>query len=81
MSFPMIYVAISILALAIAAILVFWIRRSGRQNRLSPLAGLAFTFIISGILFGKNRLLGYGLMGFGVILAIVDIVLQRNKEE
>ncbi len=80
MSFPMIYIAISILAIAVPAILVFWIRRSGRQNRLSPLAGLAFAFIISGIMFGENRFLGYGLMGFGIILAVVDIFLRRKNK-
>lgn len=80
MAFPYFYIIISILALAVTAVLVFWIRGKSRQNRLSPLAGLAFAFIISGILFGDNRVIGYGLMGFGVVLAFVDIFLQRKKE-
>jgi hypothetical protein len=81
MSFPFIYILIAILALAVTAILVFWIRGKSRQNRLSPLAGLAFAFIIAGIMFGDNRFIGYGLMGFGIILAVVDIFLQRKKEK
>ena len=67
------YVAISIAVLAIVVVLVFFIGKNRVENRLRPLAGLAFAFILAGIIFGDDRLIGYGLMGGGVILAVVDI--------
>ncbi|MGC9335393.1 MAG: hypothetical protein ACP5JJ_14670 [Anaerolineae bacterium] len=73
------YIAVSIVVLAIIAILVFFVSRGDRQNRLTPLAGLAFGFVLAGILFGDDRLVGYGLMGVGVVLAIVDIVMRARK--
>jgi hypothetical protein len=44
------------------------------------LASLAFGFVVAGIVFGNdNRLIGYGLMGIGVLLAVLDIFRNRNK--
>ncbi len=80
MSASLTFIAIAIVVLAIVAVLAFWIGRDRAQNRLTPLAGLAFAFIVAGILFGDNRLVGYGLMGVGVILAVLDIFNRsRNK--
>jgi hypothetical protein len=63
--------------LAIIAITV--ILRRKEQKPLSKITILAFSFIIAGILFGENRLIGYGLLGVGIILAIIDIV-QKSKQ-
>jgi hypothetical protein len=43
------------------------------------MAGLAWGFVLAGILFGDDRLVGYSLMGVGVVLAIVDIVMRWRK--
>ena len=75
------YVAVSIAVLAMVAVLVFFVGRNTGQNRLTPLAGLAFGFSLAGILFGEDRLVGYGLMGIGVILAIVDIFRRSRGTE
>jgi hypothetical protein len=43
---------------------------------------VAFAFILAGILFSANRLVGYGLMGVGVVLAVIDIIrMARNKKQ
>jgi hypothetical protein len=69
-----IYIAISIIALAVVAALVFLVKRNTAERRLTPLASLAFGFILAGLLFSSEyRLLVYGLMGVGVLLAVVDI--------
>jgi len=47
-------------------------------KRLSPLAGLAFGFVLAGIFFDSNRFLGYGLIGVGVILAIIDMLKEMK---
>lgn len=73
------YSAVSIAVLAIVAILVFLVSKGKRENRLTPLAGLAFGFVLAGILFGDDRLIGYGLMAVGVVLAIVDIFSRSRK--
>jgi len=77
MHMSQIYIAISIVVLAIVGLLVFFMGKS-RVNRLTPLAGIAFGFVLAGILFGESRLVGYGLLGIGVIFAIIDII-QRSK--
>ncbi len=68
------YLAVSVAVIAIVAVLVFLTGGKRGKSRLSPLAGLAFAFIMAGILFGDDRLIGYGLMGIGVVLAFLDIV-------
>jgi len=67
------YILLSIIVLLVVAILIFFIDRNRSENRLTPLAGLAFGFIPAGILFGENRLLGYGLMVVGLVVAVLDI--------
>jgi hypothetical protein len=69
------YIVVSIVVLAIVALLVFFISKGKKDNRLTPLASLAFGFVLAGILFGDDRFVGYGLMSIGVILAVVDIFM------
>jgi len=79
MNASQIYIAISIVVLALIAILVFFIGKNKKEKKLSKLAGLSFAFIIAGIVFGEDRFLGYSLMGFGVILAIIDIIKKMTN--
>ena len=49
-----------------------------------PMPSQVFTvggpgFVIAGIGFSDNRLIGYSLMGVGVALAIVDNILVRRR--
>jgi hypothetical protein len=69
-----IYILISVVVLIIVALLIFFVRGAPREKTLTPLASLAFGFILAGIIFGENRLIGYSLMGVGVILSIIDMV-------
>ena len=74
------YIILSIVVLSIVALLVFFVSKDNKENRLTPLASLAFGFVLAGMFFGDNRFVGYGLMGIGVILAIVDI-FKRSKSK
>lgn len=79
MSTSQTYIAISILILLLIALVIFFVGRRGkRKTGLSPLAGLAFGFILAGILFGEEQILGYGLLGLGVLLAVIDIIVHRK---
>jgi len=55
---------------------------TGKQMKTRPSrwAFLAFSLVLAGILFGENRLIGYGLMGAGVLLAFIDIVVRFKKQ-
>jgi heme/copper-type cytochrome/quinol oxidase subunit 4 len=74
-----IYIIISIAVLAIIAILVFFINKKKKEQGLTPLAKYAFIFVIAGILFGDNWMIGYSLLGIGIILAVIDIVMKLKK--
>jgi hypothetical protein len=78
MTTSQIYIALSITTLAILAVLFFVIKKAP-QKKLTPLAGLAFGFVLAGIIFSDDRLIGYILMGIGVLLAVIDIFRQRRK--
>ena len=79
MDISQMYIALALIVLAVIALLVFFVRRDARQNRLTPLAGLAFAFVLAGMFFGENRVVGYGLMGIGMVLALLDI-LNRSRQ-
>lgn len=68
-----IFIAVSIAVLAIVALLVFFIAKSQKEKRLTPLASLAFGFVLAGILLGEDRFIGYSLLGVGVILSVIDM--------
>ena len=75
-----IYIAISIIALLIITALVFFVKKNKKQKRLSTLADLSFIFVIAGIVFSDDRLIGYGLISVGIILAVVDIIMKSKKK-
>jgi formate hydrogenlyase subunit 3/multisubunit Na+/H+ antiporter MnhD subunit len=69
------YFTIAIIVLVLIAALFLLANRKRKTKRLSSLAGLAFAFVLAGIFFGEYRLVGYGLMGVGVLLALIDIII------
>ena len=75
------FIILPIVILAVVAVLVFFTARSRKKNSLTPVAGLAFGFVIAGLIFGADRLVAYSLLGIGVILAVVDMVRRvKNKD-
>lgn len=79
MSTPQIFILVSIIAL-LAVFIILTFTRKKMQRPLSKLASFAFVFVIAGIVFGDNRLVGYTLMSVGVVLAIIDIV-RKSKDK
>lgn len=75
------YIAVSVAGLAIIAVLVFFISKNKKEKGLSTLASISFLFIILGIIFGDDRVISYSLMGFGVLLAVTDIVRKLKRKE
>jgi hypothetical protein len=77
-----VYVALAIAALAVVAVLVVVTGRKKPRRGITALAGLAFAFVLAGILFGEVVAVGYALMGVGIILAVVDAVSRtRNQQQ
>jgi hypothetical protein len=77
MSVPEVYLVSALVVLAIVVLLIFWVRR--KEYGFTPLISLAFAFVVAGIIFGHNRLVGYGLMIVGIILALMEWVRRRRK--
>ncbi|MDD5178458.1 MAG: hypothetical protein PHT54_04240 [Candidatus Nanoarchaeia archaeon] len=76
-----IYILISIVVLLIIAILLFFVAKKRKEERKpTKLAWFAFAFIIAGIIFGDSRLIGYSLMGIGILLAVIDIFNKHKKK-
>jgi hypothetical protein len=80
MNLSQIYIITTIVVLMIVALLVFFVGKKGRENKLTPLASLTFGFVLAGLLFTDNRFVGYGLMGIGVALAVIDIVRKTKSQ-
>jgi len=78
-----IYIAISIILLAIVALIASFKSRNYNSKKLTPLAGLAFGFVLAGIIFGENRSMGYSFIGIGIILSLIDLTIRHkeNKKE
>ncbi len=74
----MIYVPIAVLAAV--AVIVFLLGGNRTANRLTPIASLAFAFVIAGLVFSENRSIGYSLLGVGLLLSFIDIY-NRSKSK
>ena len=76
---PEIYIAISIVILAVIALLVIFTIKKKKQKQPSKLAMLGMTLVVLGIIFGDDRLIGYSFIGTGVLLSVIDIIKNLKK--
>jgi hypothetical protein len=74
-----IYILIAIVVLGIIFGLRIFINRTKPGVRISPLTGISFAFLIAGIIFGEDRLIGYILIGIGLVIAFIDIIKKFKK--
>jgi len=72
------YILITIIVLAVVAVALF-LRTKKKPKPISKLGAISLAFVVAGIVFGENRLLGYTLFGVGIALAIVDIFIKSKK--
>ncbi len=77
MNTSQIYIIIAIAAFIFVVILFLAARRKGKK--LTPLVGLAWAIVLAGIIFSEDRLIGYGLMGVGVALAVMDMYITPKR--
>ena len=68
------YILVAIVALAIIAVLMFFVKGKKGPKKLSRLTAIAFAFVLAGITFGDDRLIGYSLLGIGVAIAVIDML-------
>jgi len=73
MNMSQIFTTISVAALATVALIIFLVAKSQKPNRLTPMASLAFGFVLAGIFFVDDQFIGYSLLGIGLILSVIDI--------
>ena len=79
MNSQIVYIFIAIVVLLILALLMFYVAKQKKEKPFTILSSLAFAFVLAGTLFGDERWLGYGLMGIGVVLAVIDMVRKMRK--
>jgi hypothetical protein len=72
-----------LIAIVVLAILVILLVVAGKQMKTRPSARafLAFPLIVAGIVFGEDRLIGYGLMDAGFLLAFIDIIVRHRNQK
>ena len=42
---------------------------------------LGMSLIVLGIVFGDDRLIGYGFIGAGLLLSVIDVIKNRSKKD
>jgi hypothetical protein len=75
-----VWIAISISALVVIVVLLLISRRKSNQL-LNPsnLLVLGMSFVVLGIIFGDERLIGYSFIGVGVLLSVIDAIRNRKQ--
>lgn len=73
-----IYLAASIVVLAVVAMVVCVFNRRTRVPQLSPIAGLALASVLAGMFVSEERLLGYSLLAVGIVLAVIDVIRKSG---
>jgi len=75
-----VWIAISIAALVVIMVLLLISRRKGKQL-LNPsnLLILGMSFVVLGIIFGDDRIIGYSFIGIGVLLSVIDAIRNRTQ--
>jgi hypothetical protein len=71
---------ISIIALVVIVALLLISRRKGKQLlNQSNLIILGMSFMVPGIIFGDERLIGYSVTGVGFLLSVIDAIRNRKQ--
>ena len=73
-----VYIGISIATFI--AILVILIINRQKSHRISNLTMLGMNMVVLGIIFGDSRLIGYPLIGVGVLLSLIDAKYIKSHE-
>ena len=74
------WIAISIIALVVIMVLLLISRRKSNQIiNPSNLLVLGMSFVVLGIIFGDERVLGYSFIGIGVLLSVIDAIRNRKQ--
>lgn len=81
MNVTQIYMAISVTVLAVIVLLFIVMGKRLKRYKPTPLAGIASGFVLAGILFGNDRLVGYSLLGIGVIFAVIDMFKRFKSKQ
>jgi hypothetical protein len=76
-----VYIILTVAALAIIAAVLFMGRKKPMRGSLSRLASLSFVFVIGGIAFGDDRIVGYSLIGIGLVFAAADIIVKMRSRK
>jgi len=76
-----VWIAISIIALVVIMVFLLISRRKGKQL-LNPsnLLILGMSFVVLGIIFGDERIIGYSFIGVGITLSVIDAIRNRKQE-
>jgi hypothetical protein len=75
-----VWIAISIIALVVIVVLLLISRRKGKQLiNPSNLLILGMSFVVLGIIFGDDRVIGYSFIGVGVLLSVIDAIRNRKQ--
>jgi hypothetical protein len=72
-----VWIAISIIALVVIVV-VLLIARGRQYQQPSNLAIVGMSLVVLGIIFGDSRLIGYSLIGVGILLSIIEAVRNRR---
>jgi len=75
-----IYILIAIVGLFLIGLALFIFSKKKMKPQMTPLTGIAFGFVIAGIIF-DSRWLSYTLMGIGVLLAVIDMIIKLRKKK
>jgi hypothetical protein len=67
-----IYIIISVIILIVVAIVVYSLNKNRKIKKLNGLDSLSIGFILAGIYFGEERIIGYSLIGIGIILTVTN---------
>lgn len=74
-----IIIVAGIVVLALFALLTFRAVKSRKETPLSPLRILAMGLTVSGITFSSDRILGYSLLGAGIVISVIEIIILGRK--
>ena len=72
-------IAALVIAVALIASVFMWRnRRKGGYKEDDALQTFGLTLVILGIVFGEDQLIGYSLIGAGVLLSVVSLIIRRR---
>jgi predicted branched-subunit amino acid permease len=81
MKISQIYILTVAIIVVLLLLTIFIANRKRKTQEITLLSVVAIFCVMIGFVFGEHPLIGYGFIGTGIVLAIIDLIFRKPEDK